>query len=178
MSHAVRRVAAPLGLAAILLGGCVVPDAGEGGQRQPEAGGDDGVQASGTLDGRRISISNGAPDVVIGDCDPGVDLDDDVCFVTRTIDGDTIAVVIENPAVLTPGEAIDIVRDPCTTCDDVTTGAVVEIRVNGAARRVDSGRLEVIEAGERYAADFVLDFRGGDRLVGSFNVRQLGPGES
>lgn len=160
-----------------LLGGCVVPDAGEGGQRQPEAGGDDGVQASGTLDQRRISISNGAPDVIIGDCDPGIDLDEDVCFVTRTIDGDTIAFVIENPAVLVVGETIPIVDDGCDLCDDVTAGVVVDLRLNGAVRRVEAGRIDVIETGERYAGDFRLDFANGDRMTGSFNVRAFLPGE-
>ena len=174
-----RRAGRALGrgvVVAALLAGCVSPDAGEGGQRQAEVD-DDGVQVTGTLDQRRLSISNGAPDVVVGDCDPGDGLDDDVCFVTRTIDGVTIAFVIENPAVLAPGAELDVRDVSCRQCDDETGVAVVDIRVDGDQRRAVAGRLGVTTADERYAGEFRLDFAGGDQLVGTFNIRPLRPGE-
>lgn len=171
-----RRAASLLLACCLLVGGCVVPDAGEGGQRQPESR-DDGVQLTGTLDQQRISISSGAPDVVVGDCDPGDGLDDDVCFVTRTIDGATIAVVFENPAVLVPGATVDVVTSDCTTCDDVTDGLVVDIRQDGEQRRVPDGRVEVTAADERYTGQLRFDFVNGDRLVGTFDIRPPRPGE-
>lgn len=168
---------AVLAAGSVLFAGCVAPDSTEGGQRQPEAL-DDGVQATGTIDQSRISISNGAPDVVVGDCDPSDGLDRDVCFVVRTIDGETIAIVIENPDVLVPGERVEVVEDPCTTCDDVEGGVVVSLRVNGDERRAIGGRIDVSAADERQAGEFRFDFTGGDQLIGTFNVRPRRLGES
>ena len=145
-------------------------------QRQPEAL-DDGVQATGRLDGQRVAASDGAPETNLVDCDAGDGIDADVCWIARTIDGLTIAFVIENPDALQAGETIPVQEDPCDTCDDVTGHAVVDLRVDGEQRRASSGRLVVSETGQRYAAQFDVRFRGGDALNGEFNIRQLAPGE-
>ena len=135
---------------------------------QPESR-DEGIQATGLLDGARVAISRANPTVVVGDCDANDGLDDDLCILTRTIHGVSINLVIENPAVLEPGETIDAgVR--CTTgCDDVTEGAVVELRIEGDRVPVTRGSIEVAEAGPRYVADFDLGFPRGE-LDGTFDV--------
>jgi hypothetical protein len=159
---------------ALLVTACVTPEGST--HRQPEAV-DDGVQVTGVLGGSRIAIASGAPEVSFRDCDGGDGLDDDVCWVARSIDGLTLAFVIENPAVLVAGEAIPVRDDPCDHCDDVTDKVVVDIRVNGEQRRATGGTMTVIEIAERIAARFRLTFPGGDDLTGTFNVRELRPGE-
>jgi hypothetical protein len=161
-------------VAALVLSGCATSNPSH---RQAEAV-DDGVQATGIVDGARVAISRGVPEVSFGDCDPGDGLDDDICWVARTIDGLSIAFVIENPAVLVEGATLDVVSPECTGCDEVADGVVVELRVAGEVRRPDSGTVTVNEVpGERAAADFDLSFADGDELRGSFNVRELRPEE-
>ncbi len=159
-------------LLAVVLAGCAssgVP------QRQPEAL-DDGVQATGRLDGRQVAISDGAPETNLVDCDPQTP-DEDVCWIARTIDGLTVTFVIENPGALVPGEQLRVRDSTCAACDDVTDQAVVDLRIDGEQRRATGGRLRVREAGDRYAASFDIRFPDGDRLTGEFNIRELGPDE-
>lgn len=144
-------------------------------QRQPEAL-DDGVQATGRLDGRRVAVSDGSPETNVVDCD-AQELDADVCWIARTIDGLTIAFVIENPAALVPGETLRVRDDDCDTCDDVADHAVVDLRVDGEQRRATSGRLEVRQVGDRWAARFDVRFPDADALTGVFNIRELAPDE-
>jgi hypothetical protein len=162
------RLLGPL-LGVALLAGCVP---GEDVQRQADST-DDGVQATGTLDGARVAISRGEPQVVDGDCDPGDGLDRDLCMVVRTIDGLQVNIVFENPDVLVPGAVLQVRRDACVHCDDVTGHAVVEVRVAGDQRRAESGTVRVREAPEgRVSAEFDLRLPFGDRLTGSFDVRR------
>lgn len=144
-------------------------------QRQPEAL-DDGVQATGRIAGQRVALSDGGPETNLVDCDPNTP-DEDVCWIARTIDGLTIAFVIENPSALVDGETIRVRDDDCTDCDDVTEHAVVDLRIDGEQRRATSGRLDVRQTGQRYAAAFDVRFQGGDALTGEFNIRQLAPDE-
>lgn len=160
--HRLAAAALPL----VLLAGCV---GGEEVQRQPVSR-EDGLQATGLLDGRRVAISRGQPVVVDGDCDPNDGLDDDLCMLVRTLDGIQLNLVIENPAVLVAGRTLDVRERDCATCDDVSDVVVLDVRVDGDQRRVEGGMLEVRAAGDRYAADFDLNLPGGDRLTGSFDV--------
>lgn len=137
---------------------------------------DEGIQATGTLDGARVAISRGNPTVVVGDCDANDGLDEDLCIIARTIDGVTVNLVIENPAVLVPGETVAAGVECSSDCDEVTAGAVVEVRVGGDARPVERGSLTVAEAGPRWIADFDLALQGGDRLIGGFDVVPTPPG--
>ncbi len=172
-TRAVRSLVAILA-AATLLAGCATSNPNH---RQAEAV-DDGVQATGVIDGSRVAISRGVPEVVFGDCDPGVGVDADICWVARTIDGLSIAFVIENPALLAPDVRLDVVDSTCEDCDDVTDGVVVDLRVDGETRRATTGWVEVAAVpGERAAAAFDLGFPDGDALRGSFNVRELRPEE-
>lgn len=133
-----------------------------------------GIQATGTLDGARVAISRGNPTVVLGDCDANDGLDEDLCILARTIDGLSVNLVVENPAVLVAGERLDVGDCP-DDCDEVTEVVVVEVRVDGDARRAVRGSLEVREAGERWAAGFDLVLPGGDRLIGEFDVEPTPP---
>ena len=157
---------------AVLLVGCASSSLP---QRQPEAL-DDGVQATGRIGGQRVALSDGSPETNLVDCDPNTP-DRDVCWIARTIDGLTIAFVIENPAALVPGEDIRVRDDTCVACDDVTEHAVVDLRIDGEQRRASSGRLQVRRADDRYAASFDIQFPDADGLQGEFNIRQLRPDE-
>jgi hypothetical protein len=169
-----RTVVASWLALSVLLAGCAEAAVVH---RQPEAV-DDGVQVTGTLGGARVAISEGVPDVTFGDCDPGIEIDEDVCWSARTIDGLTVGMVIENPAVLRAGEEVEVVDVACDLdCDQVTDGVVVEVRWDGQRARAVGGRLEVSEVGERVAADVDLRLPASDRLTGSFNVRELRPEE-
>ena len=160
-----------------LLGALVVGCASAGvGQRQAETL-DDGVQATGRLDGARIAISDGGPETNLVDCDPGIAIDADVCWTARTIDGVSLTFVVENPGALAAGERIDVRESDCVTCDDVTGHAVVELRVDGRSRRGIGGYLDVSRADDRYAARFDVRFREGATLSGRFNIREHVPGE-
>lgn len=161
-------------LVVLLLAGCLARQ--NTGHRQAEAD-NDGVQVTGTIDGAHVAISEGVPEVTFGDCDAGDGLDQDVCWIARTIDGMQVALVIENPSVLVAGETVAVVGSACGACDDVTEGVVVDLRVDGGQRRATNGRLEVTRVDERIAAGVDLRWAGGDQLTGSFNIRELRPEE-
>lgn len=160
------RTVASLLVLVLALGACAEAEVV---QRQPAAD-DDGLQATGQVDGGRLAISSGGPQVLLADCDPRGAPDRDLCIIGRTIDGESVAIVIENPAVLVAGETVPVRADDCTTCDDVTGHAVVDLRLGGTQVRATSGRLVVSAAGERYTTSFRLRFGGADQLVGEFNV--------
>lgn len=168
-----RRGLVAFALLGVLVAGCASSSVG---QRQAETL-DDGVQATGRLDGARVAISDGGPETNLVDCDPGIATDADVCWTARTIDGASLTFVIENPGALVAGERIDVRESDCATCDDVADHAVVELRVDGRSRRGRGGYLDVSRADDRYAARFDVRFRGGATLSGRFNVREHVPGE-
>ena len=165
-----RRAVLVVAAVALVLGGC---ESGDEVQTpvdavQPESR-DEGIQATGLLDGARVAISRANPTVVVGDCDANDGLDEDLCILARTIDGVSFNLVVENPAVLVPGETVDAGASCTTACDDVREAAVVELRIDGDRVPVTRGTLQVEEAGPRWVADFDLSFRDG-RLDGTFDV--------
>ena len=153
-------------LAALLAVGCTDAQVV---QRQAVSA-DDGIQATGRLDGHRVAISAGDPDVLRGDCDPGQGPDTDLCIVAETIDGTQVAVVVENPAVLRAGAHLEVVGGCPDGCDAMTDGAHVVIRVDGTGRVAVGGSLDVHRADTRVVADFTLRLADGDQLSGTFNV--------
>ncbi len=174
-----HRTLAALLAGAACLGGVACGDQ-EVQQRQAEAP-DDGMQLTGRVGGSQLSVSYGDPDFQITDCDREDGADFDWCLRGRSIDGAEVVLVFENPAVLVPGETVDVDFDRCTGCDDVTTGAVVDLRLDGTRRRAIDGSVEVREAGPRYVAEFRLRFDDGGSISGTMNVRPLGvivPGNS
>lgn len=165
-----RGILGPLVAGLVLLPACAEGDAV---QRQAVTG-TDGVQATGRLDGQRIAISSGDPEVVLGDCDPGDGMDRDLCTNVRTIDGVTLNIVIENPdGVVAAGEAVPVRAHACTAtaCDDVTDVAVVDVRIAGTQERATGGTLAITDLEERGVGRFDLRFPDGDTLVGTFDVR-------
>lgn len=166
-----RRAVLAVVLAAVALAGC---EDGDEVQTpvdtvQPESR-DEGIQATGQLDGARVAISRANPTVIVGDCDANDGFDDDLCILARTIDGVSINLVVENPDVLVAGETVDAGVRCSTGCDEVTDGAVVELRVDGEPTPVVRGRLDVEEAGPRWIARFELFLVDGGRLSGTFDV--------
>lgn len=156
-------------LAAAVLTAC--PSAAQP-QPQPETA-DDGIRFAGRVGTQQLNVSDGAPEVQLGDCDPNDGPDRDLCLVTHTVEGQPIAVVIENPAVLEDAGRLTV-RTPdgvgCTGgCDDVREALVIEVRRGDARSFATGGTVTVREAGERYAADFVLELEGGS-ITGHFNV--------
>lgn len=171
MSSARSRLA--IGLAGLaLLAGVACGDQ-EAQQRQAQ-GPDDGLQLTGRVGGAQLSVSYGAPDFQITDCDPDDGTDFDWCLRARSIDGSDVVLVFENPAVFVAGTTVDVGFDRCVGCDDVTDHGVVELRVGGEARRAVDGTVEVHEAGPRHVLEFRLRFDDGGSVSGSMDVRPLG----
>ncbi len=163
--------------AGLLVAGLVLlPACAEGDAVQRQAvSGSDGVQATGSIDGQRVAISSGDPDVVLGDCDPGDGLDRDLCMNVRTIDGVTLNLVIENPdavAAATDG-SLPVRDDACeaAACDEVGDHAVVDLRVAGVQTRASGSTITVSELDVRAVGRFNLRFPDGDSLVGTFDLR-------
>ncbi len=141
-------------------------------QRQPEVP-DDGIQFAGRIGTQQLNVSDGAPEVLLGDCDPNDGTDGDLCLITHTVGGQDLAFVIENPAALEGAGAVSVIRPPrggCGDgCDEIRDGAIVELRLEGERTFADGGTLTVREAGDRYAVSFVIRVGGGS-LTGRFNV--------
>lgn len=157
-------------LAASLLVAC--PSAAQ----RPPAAPNDGLQLTGQLRGARIHVSDGEPEVLYGDCDPGQGPDIDLCLVASTIDGGSIGFVIENPerlvegAVLTPRATCPPQPRPASSPDGCEETIVVEIRYGDERLRPFGGLFTVSRAGPRYAGRFALRFADGV-LTGTFDVR-------
>lgn len=173
MTRSRTRALAGVALGALLVAGCAEGDVV---QRQPETG-RDGFQATGTLDGSRVAISSGDPNVTLGDCDPGDGLDQDLCILGRTIDGLRVNLVIENPGVMVAGEVVPVRTGTCAedVCDGVTSHAVIDLRVDGTQVRATGGTLRTRRLDDRITADVDLRFRNADNLVGSFDVAVAAP---
>lgn len=154
-------------LAAAVLTACPTAE-----QRQPETA-DDGIQFAGRIGTQQLNVSDGAPQVLLGDCDPNEGPDRDLCLITHTVGGQDVAFVIENPDVLGAGEAVRVVRPPrdgCADgCDEVDDGAIVELRLERERTFAEGGSLTVREADRRYAVSFVVR-AGGGSITGRFNV--------
>jgi len=160
-------LAAALG---VLLAGCGTAARGV----QPRDG-RSGLQGTGTLEGRQVAVGQGAPDLVVGDCDPIDEPDDDVCFVSDTIDGRTFVLTFENPAVLVTGAALPVGGADCTsprTCDAVADVAVVSLKLGtDDAVRADGGSLTLsrVEPFGNYVGEVILELGDGG-FTGTFDV--------
>jgi hypothetical protein len=169
----VRRALATLSAAALLVTGC---GAGDAEMRTPQPrDGQSGLRLTGTLEGRQIAVSDGLPRLHVGDCDPRDGPDQDVCFISRTIDGRLFVFVIENPAVLEAGTTIPVADVPCPSpaaCDEVTDAALVDVQLeDGGRQRAIGGSLTIrtLEPATRYVGDVRLDLPRG-RLSGTFDI--------
>lgn len=134
-----------------------------------------GLRMSGTLGSSQIAVNDGLPTINTGDCDLPDGADSDVCIVTEDLSGQSFVLVFENPGVLREGETVPIVDVPCgqpRACDDVTEGALVELRIVGGETLPGlSGQvaMETIVEGQRYRGTIDLRVRTGT-LSGEFDV--------
>lgn len=125
-----------------------------------------GIQATGRLDRARVVVSDGAPELVVGDCDPGDGPDRDVCGIASDVNGQLFVVVLENPDVLAAGQPVPVGDPGCARgCDDVAHVAVVDLQVGVGERvRATGGRLApaVVEPFTRYAGAAHFELRAGE----------------
>ena len=132
-----------------------------------------GLKLTGSIDGRHVAVSDGAPELRVGDCDPDVTGDADVCAIADDIDGRLVVLVIENPDVQAPGVSLPIADPGCgDACDDVDDVAVVDLQLDTRPRlRADGGRLEIttLIPFSRYVGDVRLTTSSGS-VSGSFDL--------
>jgi hypothetical protein len=170
LSALVPRVAAVVLFGfAVLASGCWSSTAQSVQPRDGRAG----LQLTGTVAGRQVAVSDGAPQLDVGDCDPGSGGDADVCAIADDIDGQLLVLVIENPDVLRAPASLPVVDPGCgDACDDVTDGVVVDVQLGTAPRiRATGGQLDVrvLQPFVRYAGEVRLRLPSGS-LSGSFDL--------
>jgi hypothetical protein len=156
-------------LCVLLLAGCWPAPA----QTLQPRDGRAGLQLSGSVAARQLAVSDGAPRLTVGDCDPDATGDADVCVIADDIDGQLVVLVFENPDVLRSGASLPVVDPPCGGgCDDVTDGVVVDLQLGtGQRQRARSGHLELsrVEPFSNYVGEVRLDLPSG-AVSGSFDV--------
>lgn len=132
-----------------------------------------GLQLSGSVADRQLAVSDGAPQLVVGDCDPDAAGDADLCAIAEDIDGQLVVLVFENPDVLRAPATLPVVDPGCDEhCDDVTGGVVVDLQLGtGARMRARSGRvvLAVVQPFARYAGEVRLTLPSGS-VAGTFDL--------
>ncbi len=132
-----------------------------------------GLQLAGTAGGRQLAVSDGAPRLVVGDCDPDPVGDADVCVIADDIDGQLVVVVFENPDVLRAPATVPIVDPGCGgACDRVSDGAVVDLQLGTGPRvraRGGSVVLETVQPFAHYAGELRLELPSG-AASGTFDV--------
>ncbi len=173
MRHRRRRArgaVVALAVAAVVLAGC------GGGEANPDnqpRDGRAGITLAGTVDGRQVSVRDGAPQLVFGACDPATGADDDVCIITQTVVGDTFVLVFENPALLEDGAVLDVAGSDCRgdRCETITEHAVVDVQVGEDRVRARGGQvlIEAVEPLVRYRGEVRLELPDG-RVSGDFDV--------
>lgn len=155
-------------LAALLAGCWPTPEA----TTQPRDG-RAGLQLTGTLADTHIAVSDGAPDLQLGDCDPDVTGDSDLCAIADDITGELVVLVIENPDVLGTDVSLQVADPGCgADCDDVDDVAVVDVQLGTAPRvRARGGRLQLGEVipFSRYVGEVRLELPSG-ALSGTFDL--------
>lgn len=133
-----------------------------------------GLQLSGTLDGRQLAVSDGAPRLVVGSCGPASQPSEDVCFISQGLTGSPVVLVIRNPAALEEGVSLEVDDVACgqpSACDEVTDVALVDFQVGERRQSAESGTLTLstLDAPRRYAGSVRLRFADG-RVSGQFDV--------
>lgn len=161
-------------LAAVAAAGCG-PGAQVTASPQPRDG-RAGIQATGRVERSPLVVSDGAPELVVGDCDPAEGPDRDVCAIATDVNGQLFVLVIENPEVLVAGRPVPVGDPGCgSECDEVAQMAVVDVQVGTGDRiRATGGRIEptVVEPFGRYAGAARVDLPSGQVSV-SFDLVPL-----
>lgn len=133
-----------------------------------------GLQVTGTMAGRQVAVSDGAPRLLAGDCSLFTPLPVELCAVSRDIDGGAVVLGIGNAAAVAASGTLEVGEPGCTsqaTCREVTDHAVVLLQVADTVHPARSGSLTIseIEAGTRYVGQFSLTTADG-RVTGSFDL--------
>jgi hypothetical protein len=167
-----------LGVAVVLavtLAACGTGGTGTGVSAITPRDGRSGLSLTGTIGGRQVAVSDGAPRLILDDCDINTGFDVDLCFFSRDIDGTTFGIVIENPDLLVAGERLPVVASTChvRACDGVTDGLVVDVQLGVGKDRVraDGGHVDVtfVDTADRYAGTLNVTLPDG-RIGGTFDV--------
>lgn len=168
-SRSRQRPVWSLVLLAVLVAGCWSAPEGTVQPRDGRAG----LQLTGTVEGRQLAISDGSPELRVGDCDPDVTGDDDICAIAKDIDGQLVVLVFENPDVLVADATLPVADPGCgARCDEVTGTAVIDLQLGTGPRlRADGGRLQISEVTPfaRYAGEVRLTLPSGS-VSGSFDL--------
>jgi len=133
-----------------------------------------GLQLAGTVAGSHVAVSDGSPDLIVGDCDVVGGAARDVCVISRDLRGEEVTIVVRNPDVLVEGKTVPVEDPGCAgaACDAVTDVAVVDVRLGEEyQRRATGGALTLTAVEERlhYAGGLRLDLPDG-ALSGHFDV--------
>lgn len=133
-----------------------------------------GLQLSGTVAGSQVAVSDGSPDLTLGDCDVVGGPARDLCVVSRDLRGGPVVLTVRNPEVLVAGETLPVEDPGCTGqgCDAVTDVAVVDVLLGeNRPRRATSGMLALtaVQQGRRYAGSLRLELPDGV-LSGHFDL--------
>lgn len=133
-----------------------------------------GLQLSGTVAGSQVAVSDGSPDLTVGDCAVVGGAAVDLCVASRDLRGGPVVLTVRNPAALVEGVTVPVEDSDCDgpACDAVTDVAIVDVALGDAVRRrAVGGRLEITVAdeGARYAGSLHLDLVDGD-LSGHFDL--------
>lgn len=154
---------------------CGTAGTGEGVAGIEPRDGRSGLVLSGVIRGRQVAVSDGAPRMRVDDCDRNTGRDLDVCFFSRDIDGNFLAVIIENPDALAGGKQLPVADPGCQpqVCDEVTDVAIVDVQLGADTPRMRAtgGRLslDVVQPRFRYAGTLRLQLPDGE-LSGTFDV--------
>lgn len=155
--------------AALLLAGCATEDSLTPQPRDGRAG----LQLSGTVDGAQVAVSDGSPDLVVGDCDVVGGPAEDLCVVTRDLRGEPVTLAVRNPGVLEAGEAVTVADAGCRgrACDEVTDEAVVDVVIGETRHRAQGGTLGLtrVDEGRRYVGRLRVELDAGV-LSGHFDL--------
>ncbi|MGH3443134.1 MAG: hypothetical protein ACRDUY_14060, partial [Nitriliruptorales bacterium] len=149
--------------AAVFLAACQ----GNPAHRQP-VGPDDGLQLTGRIEGKRVNVSDGEPEVTLGACEAAPPGREALCLESFTIDGDPFTLVVVGPEVFVEGATVEVLAH-CFG-DGCTEVALVDVVLGGNRSSAQGGELVVDQAGPRYVARLSLRFAGGNLLTGRFNV--------
>lgn len=133
-----------------------------------------GLQLSGTVGGAQVAVSDGSPDLVVGDCDVVGGPAQDLCVVSRDLRGGPVIVTVRNPDVLVEGATLPVGDPGCVgrACDEVTDVAVVDVALGeDGSRRAAGGMvtIRVVEPERRYVGRLRLELPDG-LLSGHFDL--------
>lgn len=133
-----------------------------------------GLQLSGTVGGSQVAVSDGSPDLILGDCDVVGGPAYDLCAVSRDLRGAPVVLTVRNPDALREGETLPVENPGCTGqgCDAITEVAVVDVLLGEERPQRAAGGMLVltaVEDGRRYAGRLRLELPDGV-LSGHFDL--------